>query len=60
MISEGAIYRCQSCQTEVEVISASQAGGPFVCCEIEMKAVGDEFEKLWEREAYDVMDYQWD
>lgn len=60
MISEGNTYRCQSCQTEVEVLSSSQSGGPLVCCEVEMKAVGDEFEQLWEKEAYDVMDYQWD
>lgn len=60
MIAEGTIFRCPNCQTEVEVLSAEKSGGPLVCCEVEMKEVRDEFEQLYEREAYDEMDFQWD
>lgn len=60
MIKEGASYRCQSCHTEVEIVNASRVGGPLVCCEVEMRTVSDEFEQLWEKEAYDPADYQWD
>lgn len=58
-INEGATFRCSSCQTEIEVVTANQPGGPLVCCEVEMKSVDNEFDKLWEQEAYDVMDYEW-
>ena len=60
MVSEGTIFRCRNCQTEVEVINAQQFGGPLVCCELEMNAVKNEFDQLWEKEAYDEMDFQWD
>ncbi len=60
MLIEGTAFRCQNCQTEIEVVSVSQVGGPLVCCETEMKRVDDEFDKLFEKEAYDEMDYQWD
>ncbi len=59
-IAQGTIYRCQNCQTEIEVLSTVEPGGPLVCCELEMKVVGDEYEKLFEKEAYDEMDYVWD
>ncbi len=60
MIAQGSTYRCRTCQTEIEVVQSQNNGGPLVCCEVEMQQVGDEFEQLYEREAYDVMDYQWD
>lgn len=60
LLTEGTSFRCQSCQTEVEVVNAAGTGGPLVCCEVEMKQVGNEFEQLWETEAYDAMDFQWD
>lgn len=59
MIAQGSIYRCKSCQTEIEVLQTPRDGGPLVCCEVEMRPVGDEYEKLYESEAYDVMDWQW-
>lgn len=60
MLAEGTIFKCSSCQTEIEVLNGQNFGGPLVCCEIEMQAVKNEYEQLWENEAYDVMDYQWD
>lgn len=60
MVVEGTIFRCRNCQTEIEVIAVQQFGGPLVCCEVEMKTVKNEFDALWEKEAYDAMDWQWD
>jgi hypothetical protein len=61
MVTQGTVFQCMACQTEVEVVNAQSFGGPLVCCEVEMKQVEmDEFEKRWEAEAYDAMDYQWD
>ena len=59
MVIEGTKFRCQNCTTEVEIISVQNFGGPLVCCEVEMKKAGDEFEALWEAEAYDEMDSDW-
>ena len=60
MLAVGTTYRCQNCHTEIEVInSQSSQSGPLVCCEVEMEPIGDEFEKLYEREAYDAMDFEW-
>lgn len=59
MVTVGTTFRCQNCKTEVEVISAHKPGGPLVCCETEMQAVGDEFEQVWENEAYDAEDFDW-
>lgn len=60
MISTGTIYRCENCKTEVEIISAAeQVGGPLVCCEIEMKKSQDDFDLLFEKEAYDEADFEW-
>lgn len=59
MLAEGTMFRCQSCKMEIEVVNTAKSGGPLVCCELEMKQVGDEFEKLFEQEAYDEMDFQW-
>lgn len=58
MIKTGNIYRCTSCQTEVEVLNAQMQGGPLVCCEIEMKE-SDDYDKLFEKEAYDEADFEW-
>jgi hypothetical protein len=60
MVSVGTTFKCQNCKTEVEVISAHKAGGPLVCCETEMSPVGNEFEQIWENEAYDAEDFNWD
>ncbi len=60
MIASGTAYRCQTCQTEVEVVSSIGTGGPLVCCEVEMNRVDDEFDKLYEKEAYDESDFEWD
>jgi desulfoferrodoxin-like iron-binding protein len=59
MLAEGTTFRCQTCQSEVEVLNAGIGGGTLVCCELEMKKSDDEFEKLWEHEAYDEMDDDW-
>ena len=58
MVSIGTIYRCQNCQTEVEVLNVQATGGPLVCCEIEMKEV-DDFDKIYEKEAFDDADFEW-
>lgn len=61
MVSTGTAYRCSNCQTEVEVIhSNGNASGPLVCCETTMQPVADEFDKLYQQEAYDAMDFEWD
>lgn len=59
MVKIGSTFQCQNCQTEVEVVAAQGDGGPLVCCESEMKAVGNEFEQIWENEAYDSEDFDW-
>lgn len=61
MVTQGTVFQCTSCHTEVEIVTAAeQFGGPLVCCEIEMKqAENDVFAALYEREAYDVADFEW-
>lgn len=60
MMQTGQVYQCRGCRSQVEVLQTEQAGGPLVCCEMEMGQVGDEFAMLWEKEAYDAADFQWD
>lgn len=59
MLSVGTLYRCQSCGTEVEIINSQAGGGPLVCCEVEMNRLSDEFERMYEKEAYDASDWDW-
>lgn len=58
MVTQGTVFQCGSCRTEVEIINAEQFGGPLVCCEVEMKKA-DDFDALYEREAYDEADFEW-
>lgn len=61
MLAVGSTFRCQSCETEIGVVNTNgHPGGPLVCCEVEMQQIDDEFEKLYEKEAYDEMDFEWD
>ncbi len=58
MIAEGTIYQCKNCNTEVEILAAGQPIGPLVCCETAMNKAKD-FDQLWEEEAYDISDLEW-
>jgi hypothetical protein len=60
MVSVGTAYKCDTCQTEVEVVRTNgMSAGPLVCCEATMQPVADEFDKLYQAEAYDAMDFDW-
>ena len=59
MVSIGTIYRCPSCQTEVEVINVGLGSkSTLVCCEETMQSV-ETYDELYEKEAYDTMDFEW-
>lgn len=59
MVTTGTMFQCTNCSTEVEIVNAEKFGGPLVCCEIEMEKMKD-YDELYEQEAYDPTDFQWD